>query len=99
MTSEEFIRLDTERLSALSSEQLANMMGNPDLSAYKDKAETTDFSDFFLHPWTTKAILDPLITDLSSIKFLNLDLATVQMVEHSVVWSILNQLNTYISFT
>ena len=72
MTTEEFIRLDTERLSALSSEQLANMMGNPDLSAYKDKAETTDFSDFFLHPWTTKAILDPIITDLPSINILEL---------------------------
>ncbi len=72
MTTEELIRLDTERLSALSSEQLANMMGNPDLSAYKDKAETTDFSDFFLHPWTTKAILDPLITDLPSINILEL---------------------------
>ena len=48
------------------------MMGNPDLSAYKDKAETTDFSDFFLHPWTTKAILDPLITDLPSINILEL---------------------------
>ena len=48
------------------------MMGNPDLSAYKDKVETTDFSDFFLHPWTTKAILDPLITDLSSINILEL---------------------------
>ena len=72
MTTEELIRLDTERLSALSSERLADIMGNPDLSAYKDKAETTDFSDFFLHPWTTKAILDPLITDLPSINILEL---------------------------
>ena len=72
MTPEEFIKLDTERLSALSAEQLADIMGNPDLSAYKDKAETTDFSDFFLHPWTTKYILDPLITDLPSINILEL---------------------------
>ena len=72
MTTEELIRLDTERLSALSSEQLADMMGNPDLSAYKDKVETTDFSDFFLHPWTTKAILNPLMTDLPSINILEL---------------------------
>ena len=47
-------------------------MGNPDLSAYKDKMETKDFSDFFLHPWTTKTILNPLITDLPSINILEL---------------------------
>ena len=63
---------DAESLREMDIKRLADLMGNPDLNAYKNKAEDHDNSDFFFHPWTIKYVLKALTTKRTPTKILEL---------------------------
>ncbi len=65
-------RIGIESLVRLSPQRLADIMGNPDLYAYKNKPEDFDFSSFMLHPWMTNEILRPLVTSKPRLRILEL---------------------------
>ena len=70
--SEDLITFDAESLREMDVKHLADFMGNPDLNAYKNKAEDADSSAFFLHPWTVKSVLDVFNSESTPIKVLEL---------------------------
>ena len=70
--SEDLIMFDAESLQEMDTDRLADFMGNPDLNAYKHKAEDRDYADFFFHPWTIKYVLDAFTTKSTPIKILEL---------------------------
>ena len=63
---------DAESLREMDIKRLADFMGNPDLSAYKNKAEDHDYSTFFFHPLTMKSVLDATASPTTPIKILEL---------------------------
>lgn len=70
--SEDIIMFDAESLREMDITHLADFMGNPDLNAYKNKAEDHDYSTFFFHPLTIKSVLDATVLRRTPINILEL---------------------------
>jgi hypothetical protein len=70
--SEDITMFDAESLREMGIKRLADFMGNPDLDAYKNKAEDHDYSGFFFHPLTIRAVLNETILKRTPIKILEL---------------------------
>ena len=64
--------LDSESLREMDIKRLADFMGNPDLDAYKNKAEDHDCSAFFFHPLTIKYVLDATVSSRTPVRILEL---------------------------
>jgi hypothetical protein len=63
---------DTESLREMNVKRLADFMGNPNLNAYKNKAEDHDCSNFFFQPLTIRSVLDASVPRESPINMLEL---------------------------
>ena len=63
---------DAESLREMDIKRLADFMGNPDLDAYKNKAEDDDYSAFFFHPLTIKSVVDATVASRTPIRILEL---------------------------
>ena len=70
--SDDIIMFDAESLREMDIKRLADFMGNPDLNAYKNKAEDHDCSNFFFHPLTIRSVLDATVPRKSPINILEL---------------------------
>ena len=70
--SDDIIMFDAKSLREMDVKRLADFMGNPDLGAYKNKAEDDGCSAFFFHPLTIKSVLDATVSSRTPMRILEL---------------------------